>query len=221
MHNLSALKGVDLIRFVYYNFLCPKVKRLGKGYLVPYRNTVIDMAEDTELTLHDGHLFLNDNKPRGAHCECYLVMKKGARMEVKGQLIVCTRVTLEVQEKGKLTIGSGFFNCDSVINVADSITLGDEVLLARGVRIYDSDHHKVLDEKGNVANPPRPVIIGDHVWLAQNCIILKGCKIGSGAVLSAGSVASGRLKAGYMAQGNPARSFWPIDWNEKNNKIME
>ena len=71
-----------------------------------------------------------------------------------------------------------------------------------------------MDEKGNQTNEPKPMKIGDHVWIGLGTIILRGSQIGDGAVISAGSVVMGKVKAGTNAIGNPARSFSNIRWEE-------
>lgn len=40
-----------------------------------------------------------------------------------------------------------------------------------------------------------PVIIGKNVWIAANCCILKGAKIGDNSIIGAGCVVSGEIPA--------------------------
>ena len=100
---------------------------------------------------------------------------------------------------------------------AKEITMDNGVLIARNVMIYDSDHHQILDENGNEANPSKPVHIGKHVWIGLGSTILRGSRIGDGAVIAANSLVGGKIKAGTLAQGNPARSYWPVTWDEKRS----
>lgn len=49
------------------------------------------------------------------------------------------------------------------------------------------------------------VEIGDNVWVAANCVLLPGSRIGSNAVIAAGSVVRGDVPAGEIWGGVPAR----------------
>lgn len=84
------------------------------------------------------------------------------------------------------------------------ITIGDGATIARGVKIYDGDAHKIIDKNGNVLNPPKEITIGKHVWIGVNSVILKGVTIGDGAIIGAGSVVTRDVPAYAMVAGNPA-----------------
>jgi len=51
----------------------------------------------------------------------------------------------------------------------------------------------------------KPVVIEDDVWIGCRSIILKGVRIGRGAVIAAGSVVTKDIPAGAIAGGVPAR----------------
>jgi hypothetical protein len=51
-------------------------------------------------------------------------------------------------------------------------------------------------------------MIGDHVWLGQNALILKGCRVGSGSVISAACVLANKtVESNSVYAGNPARKI--------------
>jgi maltose O-acetyltransferase len=51
----------------------------------------------------------------------------------------------------------------------------------------------------------RPVEIGADVWEGGGALILPGVRIGSGAVIGAGSVVTRHVPEGVLAAGNPCR----------------
>jgi galactoside O-acetyltransferase len=51
----------------------------------------------------------------------------------------------------------------------------------------------------------KPVVIEDDVWIGCRSIVLKGVRIGRGAVIAAGSVVTKDIPAGAIAGGVPAR----------------
>lgn len=213
--NIRLLLKINVPKFVYLNFMCKKVQRKGNGYIIPYRHGIIELNKSSKIILHDGNFEVNYFNPKGSKAEAYIRMSAGAILEIYDSTQLCYNSTIELKENAKVTIGSAYINSGAVILAANNITIGNEVLVSRDVFIYDSDHHPIVDENDNQLNPSKPVTIEDHVWIGLRCLVLRGSKIGSGAMISANSVVGGKIKAGTMASGNPARSYSEIRW--KNN----
>lgn len=51
----------------------------------------------------------------------------------------------------------------------------------------------------------RPIDIGSDVWVGGGAIILPGVRVGSGAVIGAGSVVTRDVPERVLAVGNPCR----------------
>lgn len=49
------------------------------------------------------------------------------------------------------------------------------------------------------------IIIEDDVWIGCNSVILPGVKIGTGAIIGAGSVVTKNIPANAIVCGNPAK----------------
>lgn len=95
-----------------------------------------------------------------------------------------------------------------VLSAAESVRVGRQVLMARGV--YVSDHSHRFAEAGVAVldqglDQVRPVTIGDGAWLGENVVVCPGVTIGDGAVIGANSVVRGDVPAGAVAVGAPAR----------------
>ena len=100
-----------------------------------------------------------------------------------------------------------------------SITVGNRVLIAHDVNIFDNlthplnaearhEHFKAISSSGHPMNPglaDAPVTIGDDAWIGAGAIILKGITIGPAAVVAAGSVVTCDVPANAVVAGNPAR----------------
>jgi acetyltransferase-like isoleucine patch superfamily enzyme len=87
------------------------------------------------------------------------------------------------------------------------LTLGDDVLVSPNCTIltgtYQFDRLDVpLQEQGTVSKPTR---IGHRVWIGANSVVLAGAEIGDDAIVSAGSVVSGRVPPKTVVLGNPAK----------------
>lgn len=217
---LQLLKGMSILKFVYYNFLCRNIRRHGKNYLIPYKGTVVTFGEGAKIELCDGNLFINNNKPCGSKAEAYVLLRKDARLIISGTTSLNYGATIEIHENAEVEINGAYINTGAVILAAKRISIGHGVLISRHVFIYDSDHHPIYNDEGEIANPARDVVIGDHVWIGLKCIILRGSNIGEGALIAAGSVVGGKIKPGVLAQGNPARGYSAIKWSASPQDIV-
>lgn len=95
----------------------------------------------------------------------------------------------------------------STLVARKSILIKEGTMIGADCLIVDNDFHP-LDPSARHADAmpeAKPVVIGRDVFIGARCIILKGVKIGDGAVIGAGSVVSRNIPANIIAAGNPAR----------------
>lgn len=139
----------------------------------------------------------------------------------QGDIIVGSNVSLDgkstitfaarFSERPTLVIGDGTSIChDTEISIGKRVIIGKNCRISGATRIFDSNGHPTDPEARRAGLPPdadavRPVTIGDNVWIAKNCIIFPGVRIGEGAVISAGSVVRGHVPPYAVVAGNPAR----------------
>lgn len=137
------------------------------------------------------------------------------------------RTSLAVEANGVVEIGDFCYLANAALVCSERITLGARVMVAGGVTIADSDFHP-LDPGDRIVDtvalspigdrrrrPPiatRPVVIEDDVWIGYNATVLKGVRVGAGAVIAPGSVVTRDVPAGTQVAGNPARPA-PL-WDE-------
>ena len=164
------------------------------------------------------------------------------------------RFPIDIRGKGNIQVGGGFTtgrNCrlealpvtpgkaklliigenvqlnDNVhITACESVTIGNNVLMASKVYISDVSHGSysgVRDSSPDI--PPadrllvtKPVIIHDNVWLGDGVCVLPGVTIGYGSIIGANAVVNKSIPSLSIAAGIPARVI--KKYNEAN-KLWE
>lgn len=97
---------------------------------------------------------------------------------------------------------------DSFLQAIGGLTIGNNVSLAPGVKIWTTTHNNSdpevpMRDQGQTNNP---VVIGDDVFIASNAYILPGAVLPRGCIVSAGAVVSGMAYQPFsILAGNPAR----------------
>lgn len=139
----------------------------------------------------------------------------GKNSVIGGQLLVFAHA-------GKIEIGESCYIGESTrIWSADSIKIGNRVLISHNVNIHDTNSHSVDSElrhqhfvqimssdhpqKNNFDIQSKSVEIEDDVWIGFNSTILKGVKIQEGAIIAACSVVTKDVPPYVVVAGNPAR----------------
>ena len=97
-----------------------------------------------------------------------------------------------------------FFNFNCVVLDVCPIRIGDYTLFGPAVQIY-TPMHPFNAELRRREESGKPVEIGSDVWVGGGAIILPGVRIGSRAVIGAGSVVTRDVPDGVFAAGNPCR----------------
>lgn len=83
------------------------------------------------------------------------------------------------------------------------IIIGDHCLITHGCYIlsHDGAAH-VIDPKDNGQGK---VVIGNHVFIGVNSVILRDVTIGDHAIIGAGAVVNKDIPSGAIAVGNPVK----------------
>lgn len=97
-----------------------------------------------------------------------------------------------------------FFNFNCVVLDVCPVRIGDFTLFGPAVQIY-TPMHPFNAELRRREEFGKPVEIGSDVWVGGGAMILPGVRIGSRAVIGAGSVVTRDVPAGVFAAGNPCR----------------
>jgi acetyltransferase-like isoleucine patch superfamily enzyme len=114
-----------------------------------------------------------------------------------------TLLGLRLYTRGKISIGDhSVIDRNCVLDGRGGIMIGANVNLAPEVMILTAYHDPDSDDFVGIE---KGVVIEDYVWIATRATILPGVRIGSRAVVGAGSVVTKDVAPGVVVAGNPAR----------------
>jgi len=110
--------------------------------------------------------------------------------------------------ESKIIIGANTRIHGTCIHAQSQINIGQNCLIAANTNIIDSNGHLLSfdypENRINTRDIPKPISIGDNVWIGANSMVLGGVNIGNGSVIAAHSVVKNDIPSMCLAAGNPA-----------------
>ena len=206
VHQVCEASGFNLRTWwqnIYYNLFCKQVHAdisLG-NYILFKKNCVVNIAKTGTINLN-GVLTFGTKRIKGSKLESRLLVEKGAVLDANsGNIYYGTDI--EVFSNAHLELGKGIiFNINSTIICGDYIQIADDVCFGRNVTVRDNSGGHFMSRK--VYKNMRPVTIGQHSWITEQCMVMPGSKIGAGVIVGAGSIVQGKLPNFTLATGRPA-----------------
>jgi galactoside O-acetyltransferase len=146
-----------------------------------------------------------------------LILTEGSSLSIGEESLIESSISME-RPCARVKIGARTFIGNSRLISANSIEIGDDVLISWGCTIIDHDSHSLDwgERNQDVRNwkvgkkvwdhvPVGSVTIGDKAWIGFNVIVLKNVTIGEGAVVGAGSIVTRDVPAWSLVVGAPAK----------------
>lgn len=116
------------------------------------------------------------------------VWEVNGKLTVHGEASIGAGSRISIDETGELEIGNNFtISGRTTINANQHITFGQDCMLSWDIMLMDTDYHKIYDAQGKRINIPKPIRIGNHVWIGSRAVILKGVSISDNVVVAANS----------------------------------
>lgn len=86
------------------------------------------------------------------------------------------------------------------------VHIGERCLFSDTITFRTGDSHSILDSDGKRINKAKDITIGDHVWIGQQVIVLKGSTVGADSIVGTGSLLTGKTyDSNSIIAGIPAK----------------
>ena len=87
------------------------------------------------------------------------------------------------------------------------ISIGKRCKFSRNLELRSDDGHSIRDlDTDKIINPPKSIKVGNHVWIGESVILLKGSQIKDNTIIGAYSVVTAReFPENVVLAGNPAK----------------
>ncbi len=193
LHRIHQLSQINPLKTVYFNFhYLPFKDAIRMPIFIFWRSKLAKMKGNIviDAPIHTG--MIKFGLPRlGTQDFFYertLWEGAGGMVVFKGKAEIGRGCKLSVGHKATLTLGEYFSaSGKSEIICHKEITFGHHCLLSWDILVMDTDFHDIIDEDGRVINPPKPITVGNHVWVGCKVTILKGVSVAENCVISANS----------------------------------
>jgi acetyltransferase-like isoleucine patch superfamily enzyme len=193
---IELARNCSVLKTVWYSVRFHGIVVVGRGSRIRvHRSASVSLGAQSILAIGLMH-----DAPIGS----VLRLAPRSSLRVEGRVQIMRSCTVAVDSDAVLTIGADtFFNDGSSISCSCATTIGSGCAVAAGVRILDTDVHRLI--RDDDAYPYSPVHIGNNCWIGTNALVLKGTELGDGSIVAAGAVVSAKVPPNSLVAGVPGR----------------
>jgi len=188
-------------QLISINFLKKNIFRSKGVHFLPHKYCRISIDNTAKLCLNSS-LIMGIKQLRSSQLETRLLLEENSTMTINGTFGMYCNSYIRVIKGGELLFNGGFINENVQITCASKIYIGKGCTIARDVIIRDFDAHSIEQEGFEIAIP---ITIGNHVWVGNRAMVLKGVSIGDGAVIAAGAIVTKNVPPRSLVAGVPAK----------------
>ena len=195
----TRLRIKPLYLFFRYNSFSEIVHR---NVIVPTPYTVIDIRKNG-IIKKKGVTVIGAKKFPTSKLETRILVDENAIIEFNGSSTIGYGADIEAHPNSHIKFGEGIgTNIGLTIICQERVVIGNHTMLGRNVTIRDNNGNHYMNRQGY--KNTRPVVIGDKVWITEQCTIMPGVTIGDGAIIGALSLVIRSVPANSLVSGNPA-----------------
>jgi acetyltransferase-like isoleucine patch superfamily enzyme len=180
-----------------------------------FHNSILEISKFSNITIKNGLFEINKPWYPKARVKYFseLLMEHGAQLTVHDDFTLYQGASIVINRNAKVVLkGRSYLNTNSFIRCSEYIEVGRNTYISGNVTIRDSDVHSI-SFNGVYKKNTSSVIIGNHVWIGENSVILKGVTLSDGVVVASNSVVTKSFPTNVLIGGNPAKVIKEnIEW---------
>lgn len=182
---------------LYLNFKCLPVKQAIKLPILLYKPKILCLKG--RIRINAGNV--KTGMIQLGKFEVNIYPNNGISFDIRGTLTfkgtcrIGNSSAVSIAENAEATIGDNFTATTSLKLVNyDRISIGSNVLVGWSCLICDNDFHMITDiSSGKTFANRGSIRIGDKVWIANNCSIMKNAEIPANTIVAAHSLVNKRM----------------------------
>ena len=221
VQNAPYFKDIDLYKTFYFNYICTQVKRKKENFIILYKNSVLDIRTEGKVMLCGGNAYIGVPRHKKSKKETAVLVESNGTWNIHNGCILYAGSYVEICCGARLQTGYFTINSGSVIVAVSRIKLGEDVMIARNVMIYDSDNHGI-SKNGKPLRTTKMVTVGDRVWIGTNSMVLKGVCIGNNTIIGAGTIVTKDIGDNTVVVEDTSTRILDgvYTWNRSNNRVV-
>lgn len=132
--------------------------------------------------------------------KCKFILGDNSKIEIQGSIYEVNKLRISVNGKNsKCLIGKNFSSSPNCSFVSYSepnikIEIQDECMLGDNVILRTIDGHTIYNNRNEIINKGKDILIKNHCWLATGVTILKGVTIEENSVIATKSIVTKNLE---------------------------
>lgn len=222
---LSSMLSIDIFKTLWVNFTTQPFKDAIRFPIIVVRRTKIQINRHSgkiqfECPVRPGLLVLGvrgvgiiDNSYERTIWRIY------GTVTIRGKVSIGVGSRISVAPAANLVFEGDFrLSARSSIVCEREIRFGHNCLLSWDILIIDSDFHKILNEDGSFINPPKPIHIGNNVWIGCRSTILKGVSVANDVIIAAGTTLTKKYESSHSICGGSGQDVKilksKVSWKE-------
>lgn len=146
------------------------------------------------------------------------------KLVLGNNLRVTTKLNIVMGCKGFVSIGDKTTFREVIIDCTyGRVEIGRDCMFSYDIHVRNDDGHHIFDMvTGERLNPCGNIIIGNHCWIGQECLLLKNINVEDGCVIGGKSVVTKSIPCNSIVAGNPAKIVkqgirWERNWTKIYN----
>ncbi len=178
--------------------------------------------KNLKIEFQGNNNYIEIREPFSIDKRCNIILGNKNKL-IFGKFNEISIFNLELGNNNILKIGDNNWLCNVVmwnrLLKNTQIEIGNDCKFAYNVEFKATDAHIVYDINTlQHLNPPKDIVVGNHVWVGRGCFIMKGAKIPNNCIVGANSLVNKEFfEENCLIAGTPAKIIKKgVNWSRVN-----